>query len=230
MTFTKTTKKNWVPPSGNNQMWDVKGYWFNKLIDELEAIMPSSTELKADTISEKTAANGVTVDGVTLKDGAVTTTALNTMTGGTVVSTNVVEYDTEVTLTASEIVGTTAGCIGHANGAILVAAPGTGKALEFVSAVLIYDYDTAAYTGGGDDTVIQVGVNGGQVASSGAITGANLLEASADKMLRLGCIATELVLVDNSAISLAGTALTQPGTAAGELRVNIKYRVHTTGL
>ena len=137
---------------------------------------------------------------------------------------------TIATLTAEEIVGNSAGDVGHVDGAILVAAPGTGYALEFVSAFMIYDYDVAAYTGGADDTIIQVGVNGAQVTVSGAITGANLLEASGDKMLRLGCIATELVFADNGVISLYGTALTQPGAAAGVLRVHVTYRKHTTGL
>ena len=152
--------------------------------------------------------------------------------GGAITQTpTVLEYTTIATIDSTKIVGTTAGDIGHADGAILVAAPGAGYTLEFVSAVLIYDYATAAFAGGADDAVIQVGVTGAQVASSSAITGASLLEASADKMLRLGCIATELVPADNSIISLYGTALTNDGgTAAGLLRVHVTYRRHTTGL
>jgi hypothetical protein len=38
------------------------------------------SEIRVDTISEKTSANGVAVDGVTLKDGAVTSTAASTIT------------------------------------------------------------------------------------------------------------------------------------------------------
>jgi len=142
----------------------------------------------------------------------------------------VVEITTITTLTATEIVGTAAGDVGHADGAILVAAPGAGYTLEFVSAFLIYDFGVAAYTGGADDAVIQVGVTGTQVAVSSAITGASLLEAAADKMLRLGSTATELVHADNGAISLKGTALTDPGTAVGVLRAHVTYKLHTTGL
>ena len=40
-----------------------------------------SSELKVDTINEKTSANGVTIDGVLIKDGAVDGTA-NTGGGG----------------------------------------------------------------------------------------------------------------------------------------------------
>ena len=38
------------------------------------------SEIRVDTISEKTSDNGVAVDGVTLKDGAVTSTAASTIT------------------------------------------------------------------------------------------------------------------------------------------------------
>jgi hypothetical protein len=39
-----------------------------------------SSEIKVDTISENTSANGVAIDSVTLKDGAVTATAASTIT------------------------------------------------------------------------------------------------------------------------------------------------------
>lgn len=161
---------------------------------------------------------------------ALTVTGVLSANGGVSSTSTVLEITTIATLTATEIVGTDAGDVGHADGAILVAAPGTGYALEFVSAFLVYDYGVATYTGGADDAVIQVGVTGTQVAVTGAITGASLLEAAADAMLRLGSTATELVYADNGVISLHGTALTQPGTAAGVLRVHITYRRHTTGL
>lgn len=132
-----------------------------------------------------------------------------------------------VTLDSTEIVGTAAGDIGHASGAILVESLGSGYALEFVSAVLIYDYGTAAYTGGGDDNVILLGT----VAQSGVIAGADLLEASGDKLTMLTPLSTaDLVMTVGTDLALKGTALTQPGTAVGTLRVHITYRVHTTGL
>lgn len=131
-----------------------------------------------------------------------------------------------VTLTATEIVGTSAGDIGHANGAILVAAPSSAYALEFVSAVLIFDYATAAYTGGANDMVIRVGT----VAQTTAMTDTNCITANGDKVFRLGAIATEKSLPVGSTINLAGTAFTNPGTAAGVLRVKVTYRTITTGL
>lgn len=133
----------------------------------------------------------------------------------------------EVTLTATEIVGTSAGDIGHASGATLIAAPGAGYVLELVKAVFIYDFATAAYTGGANDAIIAY-ASGAAVTS--AITSANLLTAATDKLLTLAPIATEVVPVANAPLSLRGTAYTQPGTAAGVLRVQVSYRIHKTGL
>lgn len=143
---------------------------------------------------------------------------------------NVIQYTKLTTLTATEIVGTAAGDIGHVDGAILVAAPSSNYILEFVSALLIYDYNVAAYTGGGNDVVIQVGAVGSQVSVSSAITGTKLLLATGDKILQLGAIATELTPLVGGAISIKGTAFTQPGTAAGVLRAYITYNKITTGL
>ena len=133
----------------------------------------------------------------------------------------------EVTLTATEIVGTAAGDIGHASGATLLAAQGAGTVVEFISAVLIYDFDTAAYTGGGNDLVIKQG----STTLTAAIAAADLLGASGDKIAQVTQLsASDQALTANTGLSLVGTAYTQPGTAAGVLRVKLAYRVHSTGL
>ena len=152
-------------------------------------------------------------------------------TGGISLTATVTEYDTIVVIDSTKIVGTAAGDIAHADGAILVGQPGTGFTLEFVSAFIIYDHATADFGGGNNDAVVQTGVTGTQVSVSSAITDASLLTASADKILRLGSIATELAHADNGAISLKSTLVyTNPGTAAGLLRIHLKYRMHATGL
>lgn len=195
----------------------------NEIIDAVNELAPSSGTLEADTISEETTGAGVTVDGVLLKDNKVT--ASGGISKGTA---NVTEFTVLTTLTATEIVGTAAGDIGHANGATLVAAPSSDYALEFVSAVLVYDFATAAYTGGADDLVIALGSGGAALTT--AITDANLIKAAGDKVLKISAIATETPLTVGTAISLRGTAYTNPGTAAGVLRVYTTYRVVTTGL
>lgn len=127
-----------------------------------------------------------------------------------------------VTLTATEIVGTAAGDIGHSAGAVLVAAPGAGYILEFVSAVLSYTYATAAYTGGNNDLVIRQGTT----AVSAAIADADLLGDSASDIAYVNALAAaDIKLTANSTLNLSATAYTNPGTAAGTLKVHIAYRV-----
>ena len=110
----------------------------------------------------------------------------------------------------------------------LIAAAGAGYAHEFVSAVLIYDFDTAAYTGAGsDDLVIRVGT----VSVSPVIADADLLLAAADQIVHVRALAAaDYDLPANAAINLKSSAVTNPGTAAGVIRVHLTYRVHTTGL
>jgi len=59
----------------------------------------------------------------------------------------------EVAIPAADIVSTSAGKLGHAQGQELVAAPGAAYVLELISAVLIYDYAGAGYGSGGNLTV-----------------------------------------------------------------------------
>jgi hypothetical protein len=169
-----------------------------------------------------------TVGGVEVIDENGAVTADIQATAGSIgseeIADSVLKVD-KVTLTADEIVGDSAGEIGHSAGAELVAAPGSGKCLEFVSAVLSYTHDTADYTGGGDDNVIQLDTT----AVSPAIAGADLLEASADKIVQVSATTgdADVALVANKPLNFHGTKITQPGTAAGTLDVFITYRVHT---
>lgn len=208
----RLTKDNFVdhPP-----FFPVYDYWYNELVDLLNTMAPNGIPA-ADTITELSAGSGVTVDGVLLKDSGISLTS------------TVVEYTKLVTLTAAEIVGTAAGDLGHSAGAILVAAPASEYALEFVSAVLIYDFDTAAYTGGaGDDLVIRVGTT----SVSPVVATADLITAAGDQVVHLRALAAaDYDLPVGSTINLKSTEVTQPGTAAGVIRVHITYRVHTTGL
>lgn len=113
----------------------------------------------------------------------------------------------------------------------VVAAPGAGKALEFVSAVLIYDYDTAAYTDGG---AVSINYGSGGAAISTTIAAANSFAATGDKvfqMSRLNAAGGYTMPVNTSlAITNDTAAFVDPGTAAGVGRLQITYREHTTGL
>jgi hypothetical protein len=158
-----------------------------------------------------------------------TTGLLNAQLLGNVASSGQ-EITVLTTLTAATIVGTTAGTLGHASGVNLVAAPSSAYALQFVRAIAIYDYATAAYTGGGNDTSIRLGSGGAAI--TGVVTSANLLGAAGDKIVRFEPLATAALPVSvGVAISInSTTAWTQPGTAAGVCRIYTTYRVITTGL
>jgi hypothetical protein len=192
----------------------VKAVQYNAMKEDLDALRPSDINVKADTVSEVTSAAGVTVDGVLLKDTYVQATNLKTVLA---------------TLTATEIVGNSAGDLAHTAGAVLVPAAAAGYIHEFVSATLILDFGTAAYTGGGSDLTVRVGT----VAQCAAIAAATLVGASADAIVVVNKLATNTVETGSVAGTInlfAGTAFTQPGTAAGVLRCYVTYRTYPTGL
>jgi len=222
----KVTKSNHLP-SEDDGRFPVYSKQFNELVDVFNEFESTDGVLTVDTISESTSDSGVTIDGVLLKDGAITTTDINNMTGGTRISANVVEYTKEVTITSAEIVGTAAGDLGHAIGTTLIGDAGSGTVLQFVNAVLVYDYSTAAYTGGaGDDLTIYIS----GVPVSGAIATADLITKAGDAIINLSALTTDHTLTDGKSIYLKCTPVTNPGTAAGVIRVYITYRIITTGL
>lgn len=134
----------------------------------------------------------------------------------------------EVTISSADIVATGAGKLGHAAGVVLVADPDATKVVELISAVMITDYSTAAYTGGGNLTI---NINGGS-ALTGVVSAANSLGATSDRINQFVPLATAgIALTAGKGLNLvAASAFTQPGTAAGVVRVKVTYRVHTHGL
>lgn len=134
----------------------------------------------------------------------------------------------DVTLGPTVIVGVAAGDIGHADGAVLVPAPGAGYFLEFLSCTLVYDFLTAAYTGGGDDLHV---LYPGFATVSGVVLAADLLGSAGDEIQILNALSSAGVSAPvNVGLSIASTAWTNPGTAAGVLRVRTHYRVHASNL
>jgi hypothetical protein len=73
--FNKVTKSNFKP-SQDDSRFRVYSKQFNELVDDIKTLFTSDTLLaissvSTDTVSEKTAAAGVTVDGVLIKDSSV---------------------------------------------------------------------------------------------------------------------------------------------------------------
>jgi hypothetical protein len=132
-----------------------------------------------------------------------------------------IQYE-EIAVTSAEILAL------NSTPKTLVDAPGEGKVLEFISAILILDYESAAYATNGDLTV----ENETGTALSNTVTLANLLAATADKIVRVVALDTAdtgVVLAANEAVQLA-CATGDPVTGDSPMRVKVAYRVHETGL
>lgn len=110
----------------------------------------------------------------------------------------------------------------------LVAAPGAGKVLEFVSAVFIYDY-AAAYTESADNLAVRYTDGSGTVVSLTLET-TGLLDATADKVSTIQPLATDVLMTANAALVLHNTGDGEFGGTGSPCRVKVAYRVHSTGL
>lgn len=128
----------------------------------------------------------------------------------------------EVALTAAEMLAL------RATPKELVAAPGAGYVLEFVSALFIYDY-TAAFTETDDNIEVKYTNGSGAVAST-TLDATNLLDATSDQIRTLKPIVTDLTPVANAALVLHNAGNGEWGGTGSPCRVKVAYRVHPTGL
>lgn len=172
--------------------------WLNYLIDTLNAVFTSSTAMKIDTISEATAGVGVAIG----------------------FSTNVTRYVKDVSISSSDLRNM------YATPKVVVAALGTEYAIDFVSAVLIYDDAGTDYANGG---AITVNYSGGAACSTTLAT--TFLTGNGDKVWNMQKLnaANGYTMPVNTALVLtnASQAFT---TGTGVCRLHIVYDVHKTGL
>ena len=135
----------------------------------------------------------------------------------------VVRY-AEVTVTAAEVLAL------NAAPKTLVAAPGAGRVLEFMGAILILDYNAAAYAAvaAGEDLAIRYTDGSGAICSTTLET-TGLLDGTADALRTIKPIVTDLTPVANSplVLHLLSGEIT---TGDSPLRLKVSYRVHSTGL
>ena len=68
--FNLINKLNFLPTKEDGR-FKVRSAQFNDVVDKLNKLFTSAKTLAVDVITESTAANGVSVDGVLLKDGGV---------------------------------------------------------------------------------------------------------------------------------------------------------------
>ena len=111
----------------------------------------------------------------------------------------------------------------------LVAAPGAGKLLEFISLVLAYDYNTTVYTIGAatDLQVKYTDAAGVAVSTTQAVTG--MLDQATDQLRALDKLEVSVTPVVNTALvlTLAGA---NPTLGDSPIHGKVAYRVHATGL
>jgi hypothetical protein len=115
----------------------------------------------------------------------------------------------------------------------LVAAPGTGKILELVSALLVFDR-TAAYTETTDNLAIKYTDGAGQAVSE-TIETTGFVDAAADAVMPVKPITSAVILASagvNKALVLHNTGDGEfgGGNAANTVTAIVNYRVIATGL
>lgn len=201
-----------------------KGYTYNVLSEaEVDAIDAAAPTPRAVALS-RTIDNALYIEQGDLQDDAVDSDAIE---DGAVSSDDLAETTiqyAEVALTEANITGM------YGTPVEVIAAPGAGKVIEFLSAVVIHDYAGAAYSGGGDVTFKYA--SGATVSST--VSASNSFGASSDKITQ--CVALDtsngIAMSANTALQItnASAAFTDPGSASGVGRLKIAYRVHTTGL
>lgn len=104
----------------------------------------------------------------------------------------------------------------------LVAAPGAGKCLEFLSAAMFIDYNSATYATNGDIT-IQTGTTG--TAQSDTVAAADFLFKTADFYRMVQVLSADTQLDANESLVWAvGTG--DPVTGDSPVYVHVAYRVH----
>ena len=128
----------------------------------------------------------------------------------------------EVAVTAAEMLAL------RATPKTLVAAPGAGYCLEFISALFIYDY-TAAFTETTDNLNIRF-TDGSGVVASLTLETTGLLDATSDQIRTIKPLATDITPVANSPLVLHNDGNGEFGGTGSPCRVKVAYRVHATGL
>jgi hypothetical protein len=128
-------------------------------------------------------------------------------------------YTKTVSITATEIVGSAAGALNHADGVPLVDAV-PGYVIEPVTVTVNYTYSTAVYTDGGNTHVMYVGAIAVSAATSMAVLWGN--SSSTIRMLLPDDVAR---YVNLGLMLRCVTAITQPGTAAGSAVIKVTYRL-----
>lgn len=143
-------------------------------------------------------------------------------------STNTQEYNTQVRVSNAQLKAL------RATPKVLIAAPGAGKFIQLVSAVLILNYGSNVLTESVDNLVIEYTTSGTNATAEIEMTG--FIDATADTMALIDTasdVTSAAANVVNKSLQLFNVGDGEFGGNAGadtELLVRISYRIHETGL
>ena len=111
----------------------------------------------------------------------------------------------------------------------LVAAPGAGKLLEFISLLLAYDWGTVAYTIGTAGNLQVKYTDGSGVAASTTRAATGFLDEVADAVSSLDKLEATVEPAVNAPLALT-VATASPTAGDSPIHARVAYRVHATGL
>lgn len=134
------------------------------------------------------------------------------------------QFSTEVTVSTAEVLAL------NATPKTLVAAPGAGKLLVFMGAIIALDYNSAAYAGiaAGEDLAIKYTDGSGVIASTTLET-TGFLDQTSDQIRTIRPLATDITPVANAPLVLH--LLTgEITTGNSPLKLTVFYRIVATGL
>ena len=127
----------------------------------------------------------------------------------------------EISVTSAELLAL------NATPKTLVAAQGAGYVTEFLSMVLILDYNSAAYANNGILGVYETDASG--TVLSDTVAQADFLGKTADTIVCVQALSADTALTANKALVLT-QATGESITGDSPVRVKIAYRVHKTDL
>ncbi|MEA2066016.1 MAG: hypothetical protein U9O65_02780 [Thermotogota bacterium] len=189
-----------------------------KAVSDLLSVDDSIT--KSSFADEDWGDVSVSSNSVTLDSGVVDTAELadDAVTSGKIAQ-NVIQT-ASVDITTGEILAL------NTTPQELVAAPGAGYVIEFISAVLILDYNSAAYATNGD---LSIQTDTTNTTLSDTVGLSDFLAQTADTIRTVQVLSADTNLDANEALELfCGTG--DPATGDSPITVKVTYRILATGL
>ena len=105
---------------------------------------------------------------------------------------------------------------------VLVASPGAGKVIEFLSAVLFLDYSGTAFAAGGDLVIRSIG----DIVVSDVSPAAEFMNLSADAYEVIQALSDSTSLAVNDGLELYNGSAVHTGGGTSTVKVLVRYCIH----